>query len=84
MGPGPLQCPGSPCGNPPDHTGMCWAARAAYERLASDWGNDPRLLTSKVHGGTLPDLDDLLRLGLQEVVKIWLVSARRGASPLTG
>jgi hypothetical protein len=26
------------CGNPPDHTGMCWAARVAYERLVSNWG----------------------------------------------
>ncbi|GIG86014.1 hypothetical protein Pen02_09500 [Plantactinospora endophytica] len=25
------------CGRPPDHTGYCWAARVAYERLRSDW-----------------------------------------------
>ncbi|GIG92108.1 hypothetical protein Pen02_70440 [Plantactinospora endophytica] len=25
------------CGNPPDHTGYCWAGRVAYERLASGW-----------------------------------------------
>ena len=25
------------CGNPPDHTGRCWAARVAYERLNSAW-----------------------------------------------
>ncbi len=27
------------CGNPPDHTGFCFAARVAYERFATNWPN---------------------------------------------
>ncbi|MFC6017573.1 hypothetical protein ACFP2T_15325 [Plantactinospora solaniradicis] len=27
------------CGNPPDHTGYCWAGRVAYERLQTPWPN---------------------------------------------